>query len=79
MKGAGPPRPASAPAALPTGAEAARLAHDLRASLNGLRTWSQVLEERLAGHSDPLVARALEGIRTSIDQQVRLIEERMEG
>ena len=77
MKDAGRVRPAK-PDAPAAAADAVRLAHDLRASLNGLRTWSQVLAERLRGHPDPLVARALEGIRAGVDQQVRLIEERIE-
>lgn len=55
------------------------LAHDLRASLNGIKTWAHVLEECLREPRDPVVARALQGIRTGIEQQVHLIENLLEA
>lgn len=51
----------------------ARASHDLRAPLNGIQTWAHVLEHHLRG-APPPVARALAGIRTGIQDQVRVIE-----
>jgi signal transduction histidine kinase len=71
VRGAGPLRPARQD---PVSADPAELAHALRAPLNGIRTWSQVLRDRLGTNPDPVVARALDGICAGIDQQVRVIE-----
>jgi signal transduction histidine kinase len=51
-------------------------AHELRAALNGIKSWAQVLESVIED-PDPMVVRAIEGILIGIDQQVALIE-RME-
>ena len=49
------------------------LAHELRSPLNSIQGWAHVLEGRLDG-ADAEVRRALAGIATGIEQQVRLIE-----
>jgi len=54
-------------------------AHALRGALGAMRTWSRVLEERLAGSGDPVVLRALEGLREAIAQQVDVIESQLEA
>ena len=53
-------------------------AHELRGSLNGIRTWTHVLETRLGESRDPAVRRAIEGIATAVQQQVRVIEKLLE-
>lgn len=52
------------------------ISHELRSPLNGIQSWSHVLENQLSGpdRANPVALRALEGIRAGIDQQVRLIE-----
>ncbi|MGS0891758.1 sensor histidine kinase [Burkholderia stagnalis] len=48
--------------------------HDLRSPLNAMHSWAYVLERQLA-NADPNLQRALAGIRTGVDQQVKLIDE----
>jgi signal transduction histidine kinase len=48
--------------------------HDLRSPLNGIHSWIYVLESKL-GQADPTVQRALAGLRTGVEQQVRIIED----
>lgn len=48
--------------------------HDLRSPLNGIHSWIYVLESKV-GQADPTIARALAGLRTGVEQQVRIIEE----
>lgn len=54
----------------------ATVSHELRAPLNGIQTWTHVIEnyakEAVAA---PLAQRALLGIKTGVEQQVRLIED----
>ena len=47
--------------------------HDLRGPLNAIHSWSHVLERKLT-LDDPALQRALAGIRTGVEQQVKLIE-----
>ena len=47
------------------------LAHDARATINGISVWTHILE-RVA---DPTAARAVDGIRRSIAQQTELAQE----
>ena len=54
-------------------------AHALRSSLNGIGSWTAVLESRLGDSPDPMVARALAGIRLAIGQQVSVIENLLEA
>ena len=52
------------------------VSHELRSPLNGIQSWSHVLENQFTGpeRANPVAMRALEGIRAGIDQQVHLIE-----
>ena len=50
------------------------VSHDLRGPLNAIHSWAHVLERKLASE-DPGIARAIAGIRTGVEQQVKLIEE----
>jgi K+-sensing histidine kinase KdpD len=50
------------------------VSHDLRSPLNAIHSWAYVLERKLDG-SDPAMLRALAGIRSGVDQQVRLLED----
>ena len=54
------------------------VAHELRSPLNGIKSWTHVLEGRLGG-GDADALRAIAGIMTGVDQQVRLIEDLLEG
>lgn len=52
------------------------VSHELRAPLNGIQSWAHVLENYVADiASAPLAQRALQGIKTGVSQQVRLIED----
>lgn len=52
------------------------VSHELRGPLNGIQSWAHVLENFvLESGATPLAQRALHGIRTGVDQQVRLIED----
>ncbi|MEC4719538.1 PAS domain-containing protein [Noviherbaspirillum sp. CPCC 100848] len=52
------------------------ISHELRAPLNGIQSWAHVLENYVKDAIEiPLAQRALQGIRTGINQQVRLIED----
>ncbi|KVU32027.1 histidine kinase [Burkholderia ubonensis] len=52
--------------------------HDLRSPLNAMHSWAYVLERQLAD-ADPALQRALAGIRTGIDQQVKLIDDALDA
>jgi signal transduction histidine kinase len=54
-------------------------AHDLRSSLNGIRSWATLLESCVGDHPDPRVRRAIEGIHIGVDQQLGVIENLLEG
>jgi PAS domain S-box-containing protein len=52
------------------------VSHELRAPLNGIQSWAHVLENYVKeAVSAPLAQRALQGIKTGVAQQVRLIED----
>jgi signal transduction histidine kinase/ActR/RegA family two-component response regulator len=52
------------------------VSHELRAPLNAIQSWAHVLENYVKeATSAPLAQRALQGIRTGVGQQVRLIED----
>lgn len=52
------------------------VSHELRAPLNGIQSWAHVLENYVQdATSAPLAQRALQGIKTGVGQQVRLIED----
>ncbi len=50
----------------------AAVAHELRSPLNGIQTWTHVLEAQMID-ANPAMQRALIGIQTAVDQQVRLL------
>jgi len=54
------------------------LSHELRSPLNGIQSWAHVLESRIDADV-PTVARALTGIKTGVQQQVRLIDELLDA
>ncbi|NIF51825.1 HAMP domain-containing sensor histidine kinase [Burkholderia sp. Ax-1724] len=49
------------------------VSHDLRGPLNAIHSWAYVLERKLDA-SDPNSQRAIAGIRSGVDQQVKLLE-----
>ncbi|HEX5126147.1 MAG TPA: PAS domain-containing sensor histidine kinase [Rhodocyclaceae bacterium] len=51
----------------------AMVSHELRSPLNGIQSWAHVLESVVA-MDQPLVKRALDGIKTGVRQQTHLIE-----
>jgi PAS domain S-box-containing protein len=52
------------------------VSHELRAPLNGIQSWAHVLENYVQdAAAAPLAQRALQGIKTGVEQQVRLIED----
>lgn len=52
------------------------VSHELRAPLNGIQSWAHVLENYVQDAATaPLAQRALQGIKTGVSQQVRLIED----
>ncbi len=53
-------------------------AHDLRSSLNAIQSWSYVLDRSIESLAAP-AQRALDGIRSGMQQQLALIEEMEEG
>ena len=53
----------------------ALVCHELRSPLNGIKSWTHVLETRVQGCDDPTIVRAIAGIMTGVEQQVRLIDE----
>jgi CheY-like chemotaxis protein len=50
------------------------ISHELRSPLNGIKSWTHVLETQLRD-PDPMTRRALAGIMAGIEHQVRLIED----
>ncbi|RZT39572.1 sensor histidine kinase [Cupriavidus agavae] len=52
--------------------------HDLRSSLNGIQSWSYVLDRSIGTLAAP-AQRALDGMRAGMQQQLALIEEMEEG
>ncbi len=54
------------------------VSHELRSPLNGIKSWTHVLENLLGEGAAP-VKRALAGIQIGVDQQVRLIEDLLDA
>jgi PAS domain S-box-containing protein len=50
------------------------VSHELRSPLNGIKSWTHVLENQLRD-ADPTVRRAIDGILIGVEHQVRLIED----
>ncbi len=51
------------------------VSHELRSPLNGIKSWTHVLENQLHESDDPTVQRAIAGIMIGVEQQVRLIDD----
>ncbi|MDE1182070.1 HAMP domain-containing sensor histidine kinase [Paraburkholderia sp.] len=49
------------------------VSHDLRGPLNAIHSWAYVLERKLDAN-DPTAQRAVGGIRSGVEQQVKLLE-----
>lgn len=54
------------------------VSHELRSPLNGIQSWTHVLENSLGQEAGP-VRRALAGIKLGVQQQVRLIEDLLDA
>lgn len=54
------------------------VSHDLRSPLNAIHSWAYVLERKLDAN-DAAAQRALAGIRSGVDQQVKLLEEAVDA
>jgi PAS domain S-box-containing protein len=54
------------------------VSHEMRSPLHSIQTWVHVLENH-DFHGEPVVGRALAGIRTGVAQQLRLIEELLDA
>ena len=50
------------------------VSHELRSPLNGIKSWTHVLENQLRD-ADPTIRRALAGIMIGVEHQVRLIDD----
>lgn len=61
------------------GGTRATVAHELRSNLNGLHLWVQVLDARLGESPDPVVLRALQGLREAVARQIDIVENRLEA
>ena len=59
--------------------DSAATAHELRSSLNAIHMWAHVLQGRLRLHADPEVRQALDGLRSSVDAHLRLVENLIGG
>jgi CheY-like chemotaxis protein len=54
------------------------VSHELRSPLNGIQSWAHVLESQLKD-DNPMVQRALVGIKVGVQQQVLLIEDLLDA
>jgi K+-sensing histidine kinase KdpD len=54
------------------------VSHDLRSPLNAIHSWAYVLERKI-DPNDPAGLRALAGIRSGVEQQVKLLEDSVDG
>jgi K+-sensing histidine kinase KdpD len=54
------------------------VSHDLRSPLNAIHSWAYVLERKLDA-SDGTAQRALAGIRSGVEQQVKLLDETVDS
>lgn len=52
------------------------MSHELRSPLNGIQSWTHILETYVsASTTSPLATRAMQGIRNGVAQQLRILEE----
>ncbi len=54
------------------------VSHELRSPLNGIQNWAHVLES-VQGDGNKLMLRAIAGIKTGVEQQVRLIDDLLDA
>ncbi len=54
------------------------VSHELRSPLNGIQNWAHVLES-VQGTGNKLMPRAIAGIKTGVEQQVRLIDDLLDA
>ncbi len=54
------------------------VSHELRSPLNGIQNWAHVLES-VPGNGNKLMLRAISGIKTGVEQQVRLIDDLLDA
>ncbi|MDP3294614.1 MAG: PAS domain S-box protein [Nevskia sp.] len=54
------------------------VSHELRSPLNGIQNWAHVLES-IQGEGSKLMLRAIAGIKTGVEQQVRLIDDLLDA
>ena len=57
----------------------ALLSHELRSPMSGIQSWAYVLENTIEGGAAAPVLQALAGIKTGVQQQVRLIDELLDA
>ena len=57
----------------------ATISHELRAPLSGIQSWAYVLEQSLGQAAVAPVPRALTGIKTGVDQQVKLLDDLLDA
>ena len=55
------------------------ISHELRSPLSGIQSWAYVLERTIDGNAVPTMQRALAGIKTGVQQQVKLIDNLMDA
>lgn len=55
------------------------VSHELRSPLNAIQSWTSVLDTQVKEDASPVMKRALTGIRSGVDQQVRLIEDLLDA
>jgi PAS domain S-box-containing protein len=51
------------------------VSHELRSPLNGIKSWTHVLENHVHADDDATLQRAIAGIMIGVEQQVRLIDD----
>lgn len=57
----------------------ATISHELRSPLSGIQSWAYVLERTVEGAPTSSVQRALAGIKTGVQQQVKLIDDLLDA
>lgn len=55
------------------------VSHELRSPLSGIQSWTHVLESQIGKDAPHPVRRAITGVRTGVEQQVRLIDDLLDA
>ncbi|HKY90362.1 MAG TPA: ATP-binding protein [Nevskiaceae bacterium] len=55
------------------------VSHELRSPLSGIQSWTHVLESHIGQQASPALRRAIAGVRTGVEQQVRLIDDLLDA